>query len=306
MVDRRMEALAERQHSVVSHDQARALGLTKEARLHLHRSGRWEVVFRGVYRLAGSNPTALQLAMAAVLAGGPDALLSHTSAAGLLRLPGFGVEPLVITIPRRRRSLPGVRLEQSLCLPAHHRRMVEGITCTSIARTLFDLCGDLNAARAERALDNALARKRVTIPALWRVLDDLAVQGRSGVVLLRRLLTERGERYVPPESELEAHFLELVRSYRLPAPARQVDLGDADRWIGRFDFVWLAEGLVVEVDGAAYHDGLLDRRRDEERSAHLESIGWTVLRFRWHDVVEAPALVITQIRDSFRGASVGS
>ena len=305
MVDKRMDALAERQHSVVSHAQARALGLTKEARLHLHRSGRWQIVFRGVYRLAGSTRTPRQGAMAAVLAAGPGAVLSHTSAAGLLGLPGFGVEPLVVSMPRGRRSVPGVRLEQSLCLPAHHQRQVDGIPCTSIAWTLFDLCGDVNAHRAERALDNALARKRVTIPALWRVLDDLAVQGRAGVVLLRQLLTERGGRYIPPESELEARFLDLVKEHGLPVPARQVDLGDTDQWLGRFDFVWRAERLVVEVDGAAFHDGLLDRRRDAQRTAELESLGWTVLRLRWHDVVLTPRAVIAEIRDSFRGDLVG-
>ncbi len=303
MVDRRMEALAEQQHSVVSRDQARALGLSKEARLHLHHRGRWEIVLHSVYRLVGSVPTARQRAMAAVLAAGPDALLSHTSAAGLEGFPGFDIEPLVVTIPRRRRSLPGVRLEQSLCLPTHHRRTVDGIPCTSIARTLFDLCGAAKPHRAERAVDNALARKWVTTPALWRVLDDLAVQGRAGVVLLRRLLAERGDRYVPPESELEARFIELVQRHGLPAPARQVDLGDCDTWIGRFDFVWSGHQLVVEVDGAMYHDGFLDRRRDEERAAALESLGWTVLRFRWHDVVVTPREVVSQIRDSFRGAS---
>jgi hypothetical protein len=177
-------------------------------------------------------------------------------------LPGFRLKPFVVTIPRRRRSLPGVRLEQSLQVPPDHRRQIDGIPCTSIARTLFDLCGDVRADRAERTLDSALARRLVTIPAVWRVLDDLAVRGRKGVVLLRALLTERGGRYVPPERELEARFARLVAGPGLPLPARRVDLGDVDRWIGRFDFVWRDPMLVVEVDGAAYHDGVVDQRRD--------------------------------------------
>jgi very-short-patch-repair endonuclease len=64
--------------------------------------------------------------------------------------------------------------------------------------------------------------------------------------------------------------------------------------------------LVVEVDGAAFHDGLLDRRRDEERSNRLEGLGWTVLRFRWNDIVLNPGSVVTRVRahiNSFRGAS---
>jgi hypothetical protein len=137
------------------------------------------------------------------------------------------------------------------------------------------------------------------------VLDDLAVQGRKGVVLMRALLTERGGRFVPPESELEARFLDLVSDHGLPAPVRQLDLGDSDQWIGRFDFVWREAMLVVEVDGAAFHDGLLDRRRDARRVDQLESLGWTVLRFRWHDVTVQPTQVVDTVRlrlDRFRGA----
>jgi hypothetical protein len=306
MADLRMEALAARQHGIVSHAQARELGLTAPAIRHRHESGRWQIVLPGVYRLSGSPGTARQRAMAAVLAGGPAALLSHTSAAGLLGIPGFFLTPLVISVPRSRRAIAGVKIEQSLCLPPHHRRVVDSIPCTSVARTLFDLCGTVNAHRAERALDSSLARKRVTIPAMWRVLDDLAVQGRKGVVLLRALLTERGGRYVPPESELEARFLELVHEHGLPDPVRQVDLGNADEWIGRFDFVWRRSMVVVEVDGAAFHDGLVDQRRDAERVAALEAIGWTVLRCRWNEVVVDPEPLVARVRaaiDSFRGAS---
>jgi Protein of unknown function (DUF559) len=165
----------------------------------------------------------------------------------------------------------------------------------------------VHARRAERALDTVLARRCVTRPALWRVLDDLAVQGRTGVVLLRTLLTERGPRYVPPESELETRFLELAAAHHLPPPTRQADLGDGDSWIGRVDFVWRDARLVVEVDGAAFHDGLVDRRHDEERDQRLEADGWTVRRFRWHDIVSNPAPVADEIRQllsphSFRGA----
>jgi hypothetical protein len=299
MVDGRMEALAERQHGVISYRQARAAGVTHAKVRARRESGRWEDLSYGVYRIVGAAPSAQQRAMAAVLGGGTDAVLSHTSAAALLALPGFSIEPVVITVPRRRRAIAGVRIEQSLCVPPHHCRIVDSIPSTSIARTLFDLCGDVNAHRAERALDTALARKRVTIPALWRVLDDLAVQGRKGVVLLRLLLTERGGRYVPPESELEQRFIDLLRGAGLPQPSRQVDLGDADRWLGRFDFVWRESRVVVEVDGAAFHDGHIDRARDTERAASLEALGWTVFRFRWSEVVDDPAAVLTALQPVF-------
>jgi hypothetical protein len=174
-----------------------------------------------------------------------------------------------------------------------------------VARTLFDLCGDreVRPGRTARALDTALARRLVTMPALWRVLDELAERGRRGTVWMRTLLMERGHRYVPPESELEARFIALVHRYGLPVPERQVDLGDSDQWIGRVDFVWRAARLIVEVDGAEFHDGLLDRQHDAERDERLAATGWTVLRLRWADVVDSPDQVAATLRVRCRNAS---
>jgi hypothetical protein len=243
--------------------------------------------------------------MAAVLSGGEGALLSHSSAAALC-LPGFALRPFTVSVERNgRRTQTDIRFEQSLTLLPHHRRTVDAIPCTSVARTIFDLCGDrrIHPERSARALDTALSRRLVTMPALWRVLDELAERGRRGTVWMRALLTQRGGRYVPPESELEARFIALVERYGLPRPVRQVDLGDSDQWIGRVDFVWRAARLVVEVDGAEAHDGYLDRQRDAERDARLTASGWTVLRFRWADVVGSPAEVAATLRFRCRNAS---
>jgi predicted transcriptional regulator of viral defense system len=306
MFDERMEALARQQHGLISLSQAGELGGTESAIRHRRRQGRLVEVSQGVFRLPGAGENEATAAMAAVLSGGPDAVLSHGSAAAWLGLPGFTVEPLTVSVRRHgRRRRPDVRYEQSLVLPAHHRRVIDLIPTTSMARTLFDLCGDreVRLGRAARALDTALARRMVTMPALWRVLDDLAERGRRGTVWMRTLLTERGGRYVPPESELEARFLALVTRFGLPPPERQVDLGDADQWIGRVDFVWRNARLIVEVDGAGFHDGLIDRRRDAQRDEQLAAAGWTVLRFRWADITETPQEVVEELRIRCRNPS---
>lgn len=297
MIDERMEALASRQHGLISHEQAVTLGFSESAIRHRRSNGRLSMMRPRVYRLAGAIETASMRANGAVLAAGDGAVLSHTSAAAIAGLPGFTIDPVVITMPRRwPRPLDGVRVEQSLALPGHHVHVAGGIPCTTMARTLFDLCGDVHAARAERALDTALSRKLVTRASLCRVLDDLAQHGRAGTVLFRTLLEERTEDYVPPESELEARLIEVVRRFGLPVPERQVDLGDDVGWIGRVDFVFRGARLVVEVDGAEFHDGVLDRRRDADRDARLAAAGWFVLRFRWDDVVNRPAAVARSIR----------
>jgi very-short-patch-repair endonuclease len=303
MADARMETVAARQHGLVTRAQAEQAGLTRSAIEHRLRSADWHRIARGVFRLAGAVETPHQRALAAVFAAGDAALLSHQSAAALLGLPGFQLEPITVSIHRTRRRVPGVRVEQSCALLAQHRRVVDGIPCTSVARTLFDLCGHVYALRAERALDTALARRLVTLPALWRMLDELAEHGRNGTVLMRTLLTERGASFVPPASELEARFLQLVDDSRLPRPEQQVDLGDADQWIGRVDFVWKQSRVVAEVDGAAFHDGLIDRREDQTRDARLRREGWTVLRFRWVDVTTRPSHVVQALRAAIEQAA---
>jgi len=194
----------------------------------------------------------------------------------------------------------GANAHRSLVIPEHHRLGVDGIATSTLARTLFDLCGSVHALRAERALDNALARKQVTLAAAWRVLDDLAEHGRAGTVLMRELLEERGEHYVAPESELEARFVDLVRDFGLPEPRRQVDLGDADRWIGRVDFAWADAGLIVEVDGHRYHSARLDTAADAARDGAFDAAGWRVERLTWHDVTVRRSEVAARLRELLR------
>jgi very-short-patch-repair endonuclease len=298
MVDPWMETLATQQHGLITRRQALERGLSPKAIKHQLRRRSWQPVARGVYKLTGAPETPRMRAMAAVLLLGAGAVASHRTAACLLGIPGFAIEPLTVSIPRARRRYPGIQVEQSLALPTHHRCVIDRIPCTSVARTMFDLCGDrgVRSGRSARALDHALASKLVTMPELWRVLDDLAEHGRRGTVWMRTLLMERRGSYAPPESELEARFVALVHRYRLGRPERQVDLGDSDRWIGRVDFAWREERLVVEVDGARHHNSFLDRRADEERDTALTAAGWTVLRFTWSEVVETPGEVADTIR----------
>lgn len=149
-------------------------------------------------------------------------------------------------------------------------------------------------------MDNALARRLVTLPALGRVLDDLAEHGRGGTVLMRELLAARPVGYVAPESELEARFMELLDEHGLPQPTRQLDVGDADAWIGRVDFVYRRQQIVIEVDGREGHSSLLDQLADARRDSLLVTSGRAVLRFGWDDVCFRGALVAELVRTKLR------
>ena len=166
---------------------------------------------------------------------------------------------------------------------------------TTLARTLFDLSAVVRTERVARAIDTALARKQVTLIELSRTARDLGARGRRKSTVVRNILIERGEDFVAPASELEHEFVALIETSNLPQPARQVDLGDDDGWIGRVDFVYRDERIVIETDGREHHSSLLDRRVDAERDRRLRASGWTVLRFGWVEVVHDPKRTVARI-----------
>lgn len=289
---------AEKQHGIFTIAQARAAGLSPDAiRQGLH-SGRWQSVAPGVYRLCGSPPTWEQRLTALTYAAGPSAAASHRSAAALLGIPGFDRRGLPeVTTPRaRRHRAPSTVVHRWRPFPDHHLTVVEGIVTTRVARTLVDLAGVVHHGRVERAVDNCLASGMVTSAALHSTFFELASRGRRGVAAMRTILGARPAEYVAPASELEARFVELLRSAGFPAPVRQLDAGDHDDWIGRVDFAYPDVGLLIELDSRRHHSALLDRERDAGRAERLLGGGWRSLeRFTWGDVVDRPSIVLGRL-----------
>jgi len=247
--------------------------------------------------------------VAAHLEAGPRSVVARGSAARLLGLPGYARATCELLVPRGHdhRARLGV-VRETAWLPPGHVTVVDSLPCTRAARCLFDLAGDMprhlrrnprgravHARRVERALDSALARSLTTIDQLTDVLHTTARHGRPGSALLRALLAERTVGFVPVASELEARFVELCRSAGLPEPRRQVGLGGSEP-IGRVDFLFADHGLVVEVDGGAFHDDQLDHEHDRRRDNQLAALGLRVVRVRWRDVVDDPAAVVALLR----------
>ena len=302
-LDLELERIAADQHSLLTRQQAANGGASGAAIRHRLSTGRLVVHRPGVYRLIGGPVNTRVDLMAAALAI-PGSVASVHAAAALVGIPGFEVTKTVTVEGTVLPRWPDVTVHRTLLLPLHHRVVRDHIPCTSVARTIFDLCGTVHARRAERAMDNALARRLVTLPALARVLEDLAEHGRGGTVLMRELLAERPFGYVAPESELEARFVELLNQHGLPQPTRQLNVGDVDAWIGRVDFVYRLQQIVIEVDGREGHSSLLDRTADAARDGRLAASGRVVLRFGWDDVCSRGALVAELIRATLRDRSL--
>ena len=316
-LDDSIAATAARQHGAFSRRQVGEAGGHVDAIARRVRSGRWQRLARDVFAVSGSAPTWRRALWAAHLEAGPTSVVARRSAARLFGLPGHESDVIELLVPRghdHRTSMSALRETADLA-PAQIT-VVDGLPCTTLARCLFDLAGDVprhlrtdrgrevHRLRIARAVDSALARRSTSIEQLHGVVDALGRRGRPGTALMRQLIDERTEAQAPVESELEAAFLALCRSHGLPAPQPQVTLGGAGGLIGRVDFLFADHALVVEVDGAAFHDAHTDHEGDRRRDNQLAALGLRVLRLRWRDVVHDVPHVVALL-DGALGARPG-
>lgn len=296
-LEKALRELAGRQHGLVSRRQARRLGASRKALARRLRGPGWEPAGPQVLRLSGAPTTWTQRCMAAALEAGPEAAISREAAATLWALPGFKQGPVHVTKPTRTTSRPGSlgRTHESRYFPPHHHTLVGNVPVTTVARTVFDLAGCLHPLRAERTLDNALARNLVDLTALRAMAIELFEHGRTGSALMRRLLDDRGVGYIPPASGLEARFLSVVVGAGLEVPERQVNLGGG-AWEGRVDFYYRLQRLVVEIDSDLHHTSKLDVEADARRDAALRAAGFGVLRVCEDQLKHRPWEVVALIR----------
>ncbi len=254
---------------------------------------------RGVYRLAHHPVTWESRLWAALLEAGPGAVVSHRSAA---RLHGawryrFRDAIEVSRVDGYDHRVRLGRLHRTNRLPPEHVTVVDGFPVTTLARTCFDLAGDpdpglrrsaagkaVHARNMGRVVNDALARRGLTFVAEVAVFLALAGRGRSGTVLMRRLLKKFGPHYVPTHSEAESLFAELAEAFDVPPYDRQVPMSDEQGWIGNVDALFRDVDEVVEVD-SSWHDGPLDKEEDAERDRRLTALGLHVNRITYGQMV---------------------
>ncbi|MFN8161045.1 MAG: type IV toxin-antitoxin system AbiEi family antitoxin domain-containing protein [Solirubrobacterales bacterium] len=271
--------LAARQHGVVSRTQLRGLGLSARAIAHRVGRGRLHPVWRGVFAVGRPGLDESGRWMAAVLACGRGAFLSHRSAGAL-----WGVRewrgPIEVTVPQDRNPRPpGILVHRRFTVGPVIR---DGIPVTAPADTLVDLAAVLGEAQLEAAVNEADRLGLVDPESLATHLDR--IPRRPGLGALRRLL-ERGS-FSLTDSELERRFLRLVRAAGLPEPQTGVRLNGF-----RVDFHWPQLGLVVETDGLRYHRTAAQQARDRLRDQAHVMAGLRALRFTHSQVAHRPEYV---------------
>jgi hypothetical protein len=288
--DGRVAVLARRQHGVVAHRQLLRIGLTGRAIYERRRAGRLHDLHRGVYAVGHLALTREGRWMAAVLAGGPGAVLSHRTAAALWGVHQQSAGPIDVTVGDRRRPRPGLRFHRS-ALPRDEVTVRNGISVTTVPRTLLDLASVLARDRLERAVHEA---------DVLRLADPLSVpqimarhHRCPGTAALRSAL---GTRPQITRSELEHSFLHLLTRHEIDPPRTNALITVAGDRTFEVDCLWKRRRLIIELDGRAVHDTAQAFERDRERDRLLTLAGWRVARFTWRHVAERPAEVAAHTR----------
>jgi len=288
-LDRSILRLAQIQHEVVSRGQLTRLGLSRDAVTHRLRSGRLHRVHHGIFAAGRPGLTVRGRQLAAVMAYGPKAVLSHRSAGALWELLTTSQGLVDVTVPgTSRRPQKQIRIHRARELADEDLAVVDGIPVTSVARTLLDLAGVLNAGELVKAVEQAERSGRLDLAALGRLL------GRSsrhpGARKLRRILADYAEP-MPVRSELERRFLELVLGAGLPRPRVNTKVAGLE-----VDFFWPQWRLVVELDGRAYHSDPRSFERDRVRDARLQRHRCRVLRVTHKRMTGSAREVLADIR----------
>lgn len=276
-VDFAIARVAARQHGVLTRAQLRRAGLGEDAIAYRCDQGSLHVAHRGVYSVGyvASNPRAQ--AMAAVLACGPGAVLSHGWAAALWDLAGDPRRPVEVTAPVLHRHR-GVRLHRSRTLVPADVTSRFGIPVTAPLRTLLDLADVLADRALERAVNEAQLRRLIRREDLGEALAQ--AQGRRALARLRRF-AERSD--APTRSVLEDAFLAFVERHELPRPHVNQRIAGYE-----VDMLWREHELIVELDGHASHNLARSFERDRERDAELIAKGYRVVRVTWRRLRDRP------------------
>ena len=247
---------------------------------------------RGVYAYGHRGITVESRWMAAVLAFGPDAVLSHRSAGQLWGLvPRSRIRPEVIR-PRHARGRPLLVVHQG-SLPGDEVVLVRGIPVTSVPRTMLDLAGTLEAREVERAWNEMEVRGYTDSLSVPDLLERYP--GRRGSLVLARLANRKSLPVGITRNDFEEVFLALIDRHGLPRPRMNVHVALRGRFY-EIDCFWEEQRVAIELDGGAVHKTTKAFEDDRERDRILTAEGYTTSRVTWHHLHDTPTELASDLR----------
>ncbi|MGH2993214.1 MAG: DUF559 domain-containing protein [Solirubrobacterales bacterium] len=281
-----MAEVARRQYGVVARSQLLVTGVSGAAVARMTASGWLTPVHAGVYLVAGASLTQRARWIAAVLAGGDAAALSHRSAGELWGMLDPMEGPIHVTVRHGRRTHAGIILHRTRT--PHRHAVRDGIPVTTPSQTLLSLAAGLSARRLARAIETADRHGVLDVAELTHMCETS--RGRKGTGRLRSVLASH-EPLPETRSALERLFFRLCREAGLPRPAVNVPIAGLE-----VDCVWVVQRLVIELDGYTFHRDRGSFERDRRRDATLQLAGYRVVRVTHMRLAEEPAAVVTDLR----------
>jgi len=270
-------------HAALSRSQAVQSGLSpQQIRAELERSTLRQVAPH-VYGIHGAPSTWRQALMAATLTANRAGVVSHRAAAQLQLLDGFDRDLREVTVPRGRRlRMNGVIVHQSP-LAGHHWLLVDGIPCTSLARTLVDLRQVCTEEEVIRAIDS-FQRMGHSLAWLEQIATELQRPGQRGTSFVLSEVRERRASGAVRGSWMERLIEMAIASPALPSLALQHVIRDAEGgFVARVDMAFPALRLGIEAHSRSFHTGTHQELVDQRRENRAIAEGWQFLYFGWAD-----------------------
>lgn len=292
--DHAIVEIAERQYGLISLNQLRQVGMSKDTIHRRLEAGRMHQVHQRVYSLGHSLLPSEGHWLAATMACAPDAVLSHRSALELWGVLTPKRREIDITAPNRRGRIPNeIRAHRHGSLLAADCTSLRNVPCTTVERSLLDFAGEAPTWELRQALVEAEVMRLLDRPKLHRLIRRC--RGRRGVARLRLLLEELDPATKRTRSELERRFLRACVRADLPRPEVNVAL-EVEDGIAEADFLWRDARLVVEADSRRFHDTDSAFEHDRKREQVLQLAGWRVSRCTWKQLEREPRRVIDVVR----------
>lgn len=292
-VENAIAELATRQHGVVGRGQLLGLGVGSGGIARRQAAGRLRSLHPGVYSVGHGALTQKSRWMAAVLACGNGAVLSHRSAAALWSIRRSGSHAIEVTALPETYSRRSLRRHSS-ALPPDEMTTHDGIPVTTVPRTLLDLAAISPTDVVEFALRESEYLRHYDALSLQDLVDRYP--GRRGVAKARTCLDRHRER---PKgrvrSPLEERFVPFLHRHRLPMPQLNawIDLGDKRFQV---DCLWRPQRQIVELDGWEGHGTRTAFREDRARDRRLRVAGYAVNRLTWSQLDDEPTAIAADLR----------
>ena len=288
---------AESRDGVFTVAEAEAVGIAAHQLWHRRKTGHLEFVHPGVLRVIGAAPEWIQRVHAAALWLGPSTAIAYFTAGRLLHLDGeYGddVHAWVLNECEQGRHGGAVRVHRTQFLPDQHRLFVDGIPCTTAARTIVDLAAVTDYTALVTAAESARRLGMMTISELERTMDACGKRRRGRVALRRYIDVHTGSPVL--NHKLEIKTAALLRGAGLTGFQAQFEIRLPDRRRVWVDFAFPDQRVVIECDGFRWHGDHAAWKHDRRRIAALERAGWRVINLTWDDVTRHRAETVERIR----------